>query len=556
MASHAAKRIFNTLERATTLDQTRQIDLAYRMNQKALYAAVAQDRQESGVLYGFEVAVDSGANEIQVTEGLALLFNIGLSYPDDLYQWIESNATLTLSIPAATGYDRWDVVELAPGKVTTITTVVDSWQASLPPSGGFVPVTRDKEEQSAPVITMRVGADNAPNPRTFLPGISDVIPLAYVQVGSGGFVPNGFDAVVKCRPLLWPVGSMDTGDHYLPSTPGILRDGVSWVQGGGIEVQGAAYPVVSAGSVEVVAAIGRFENARQSFSTGVGTSLPISIETWSGGTAPVVDGPAYVYAFQIPYPTGYDAMADREFVPGSLVRGQFSSADNTGQFNCGLIVTPISPVPGVVGKLRTAQGGASADLEPNDWPFRTGTTRPTVVGQEAIYMGAFDYNSTLTAAMKQDYLGGGNVNLTGRYVANDFTGGADSTPLGFDIREFSSSGDDTTKGFAPLSATRFFCLVRFATSTTGTPAFNRLEFRDEAVASLQTPLASLADAKEMLWAHPTGIGTFSTAEMITLDVRSTFVGQNCTAAYFRPLAQTNTFVLYVIGYVDSHLASR
>lgn len=452
MAGESARVNYNLRERITSSDQNKQIQLDQRMTQEALFAATALDEPASGVIRGLRVSIDSGLRTATVDVGLGLLIDSGVTYPDSQYRWMEVSTPIVASIPGGTGYPRWDVVEIEPNSAATITTNVDVWDPAVPPSGAFVPQNLQKEFQSVPIVTVRAGADNTPDPPNFPAGTAGRIPLAYIYVDAAGVVSNVRTGIVQCRPLLMPEGSLL--DRFALS----FDLGRADVIGGGIDV-------ISAGSSNIspILCRGRFRGQRMEFNI-VNVVFDIT-QTGSWFSFPVNDEIGYVYAFNAPYPTGYGTLAGREFFVGSNVRQHFDCIDNAadGQSNCGLIVSHSSP-PLTSGIGFQAQGGSLGGvITVNDWPFRTGTTKAQVSLQDTIYLGAFDFDFSANAAMKQTYAGSGRVFMEERTCSQRIDNQvAINTWLDYDVRvPGPSAAAGTTDGLVPFSAHILGCKLSY-----------------------------------------------------------------------------------------------
>lgn len=539
MSSDAAQRILNLNERATSADPTRLQDLAHRMVQESLWAAVNQDRGESGVIYGLQVTVDAGARQVTVGLGLALINDTGKSHPDSKQRWIEVTAPVTANIPAASGFDRWDVIEIAPSTSVTINTSVDVFDETIPPDGAFAPSVLDKERQSVPTVTVRQGADNSPNPPNFPAGASGQIPLAYLFVNSAGTVTGGVDGIVQCRPMLIPAGALDASETHAPP----FDDGMAWAQGGGIVISSGA-----PGDVLLYQCRGRFQDTRIGFSLGTNAKIDVTnSNSWSNGAKAASDKPVYAWTFPIPYPAGYSSLAGREFIPGSSVRTHFFCVDDAaaGQRNCGVIVSDLR-VPATDTQAASPQGGGTGTLTINDWPFRSGSTKATVDTDRCVYLGAFDWDFSDDAAEAQVYLGGGRVALQGRSGFNDVLNmGAEAIWHSFDPRS-SSTAD---QGNIPLTAHVLHALIAYGGDSGSSDDENQIKFRDSET------IAALNVIKGMSWVTTSSQGVSVPGEPIDFVV-NTASGATIEARYERAQADVAEFVVRVVGYTDKILSMR
>lgn len=549
MPSDAARRIINNRERATSTDMTRITDLAYRMTQEALMGAIDQDRTESGVLRGLTCTVDAGQREVTVSVGLALIRDDTFTHPDSEWRWLEATAPITVSLPASTGEQHWDVVEIAPGFVVTINTVVDVWDPTIPPNGAFAPENRDKEVQSTPTVTVRAGASNGSDFEPNFPtGVADVLPLCYVYEDAAGVVTGGTDGLVQCRPLLWPVGSMGSTDSYLQTDDAI--EGRGWVQGGGINV------TATGATINYAHTMGRFSNHRQSFTIGKAGALDIQanpkLGLWEGASIPGSDGPVYLYAFPVPYPSGYDALAAREFVVGSAVVSRFGCMSQTDdeQFNCGLVLSTQEPVTDTP---ITAQGFPNGNGTVGDLAFGTGTTRAIMSRASYIYIGAFDFDSSVDEAQEQSYKGGGLVALEGRVCGNNILAlGVASTFHAFDIRVPDGTGGAALQAHIPESSAVHHCIIGYGATApgVGNTDDNEINIRDAEVDKL---FATTGLTKTLRHFTEGSASTFSIAGTPMRIVQST-TGANTSGQYIS--SNTTVFRCDVVAYEDAILVTR
>lgn len=392
MASDISHIQFNTRERLTSTDLNDSIALTDAALQEALSKVAGPDLNQSGVVSGFNVTVDASARTVTVTTGLGLLRDLTQVEPDSQNRWIQGLEAITASIPGSTAFDRWDVVEIAPGTVVATSSVRDIWDPTIPPSGGFAPMSVDKLIKSTPTVTVRAGADGSPNPPEFPGGTAGVIPLAYVSVDSAGVVIDGQDGLVMCRPILRAPGAFDV--ELTPYLSPIATEiaGQAWVQGGGLHTDGALSSLFSVARQMQ----GRFGLHSFGFSVAEGARLTDFANAWESGASPTVDGPVYMYALPPPYKTGYDAtLAPREIHIGSAVRAQFFSAP-AGTENCIMVLSETAP------STTSAQGNPTGVGTIQDAPFLNGGVAANSQRESWVYIGAIDYKESTDRFMKQD----------------------------------------------------------------------------------------------------------------------------------------------------------
>lgn len=558
MTSHSAQRIFNSRERATVIDQTRQIDLSYRMVQQALFGSVSGDRTESGVIKGLKVTIDAGARTATVGTGLALISDPETVYPDSAMLWIEVTSPITVNIAAGTAFDRWDVIEIEPSSTVTIpAAVVDRWDPTIPPNGSFAPDNVDKELQSVPIVTIKVGSDNTPNPPNFPTGTASKLPLAYLFVDGSGDVSGGTAGIARCRPMLMPIGAMDPTETRSPGN----INGLAWVQGGGIDVRdpGAA---VSDTALQFQSCIGRFTNGRQTFSLGLGAQMLVNaLDSWETQAKPSADAVGYAYAFPIPFPTALNPLADREFIVGSSVVTRFPSITQSDQVNCGIVLSE-TVIPDSESADASPQGSTGTPLETNtidinDWPFRTGTTRATVFTEKLVFLGAFDFNETLDEAMQQDYMGAGRVAMTGRVCAVDILAmgaGGGAAIEDVDLHNPDNSLAEGYQGIVPETAHELDVLVRYAATAAAGVQTNNIDIIDDNVREMIEG-GEIFSTKSFRMYQDTSITVNVDGMPVKLFTRTTSGGSNISVSYARATGVT-LFALITVGYLDKILAMR
>lgn len=553
--TEAAHRVVHYRQRIRSDDFNRQVQLAGRHVNEGLFAIVASDRAESGVLRGMNVTVDAGDREATVDIGIGLQYSDFELYPESQYRWVEVREPTTVGIPAATGYARWDVVEIGFGDEVTSTATVDIWDPSVPPEGAFVPGSRDVERQAAPEIRVRAGPENPGNPPNFPDGDTDTegwMPLAYIYVDASGVVQDGIAGIVQCRPLLQPIGAMSPSEIHAGGISASEGDGLVWVQGGGIAtITGEAIGP----DVRIYPCKGRFRDGRVCFSTGLGSIAdPTDEDVWDEGDMPGSPQAAYAYAFRAPYPSGYAAMADREFIVGSGVRQHFACVhnDNDRQFNCGVVLSPIAPESS--DWESSCQGMPNAPIEITDWPFRDGTTMAALDQQDCVYLGGFSWGGGLDRPHDQGYNGGGSVSLQEIHVGHDILDmGSEGVTHQFDIRNYNGPLAGIHQGHIPDCATRFRCVLSYdADSPTGAED-NYVRFKDDEMFQFG---GSVIDTKGIEILQESGDQAINMhgfpIELVVERLGATSV----SVEYSRDEDEVNEILLVVVGYIDKILASR
>ena len=112
----------------------------------------------------------------------------------------------------------------------------------------------------------------------------------------------------------------------------------------------------------------------------------------------------YLYALQAPYPSGYDPLAEREFVVGTNVIAQFATLNTstTLQLQTGCIVVASSTAPDL--SEQGTQGPIFGTKTITDVPFRDGGASVLVTSTAEAYLGAIDWATT--EAKAQDFIVG------------------------------------------------------------------------------------------------------------------------------------------------------
>lgn len=440
MTSDISRVPHNTRERLTSTDLNDNVRHHHFALQTALSAALGPDRLQSGVVTGFRVSVDATSRTVTVTSGLGLIEDQTKSFPDSTHRWIQSDVAITASIAASTGFARWDVVEIAAGTANSTSVLRDVWDPNVPPNGAFGPSSVTKAVISTPTVSLRAGADNSPNPPNFPGGTTGKLPLAYVYVDDSGNVTGGDAGVVMCRPILRAPGALDVAlTPYLPSLD-LSIESHAWVQGGGLSVISD-----SATSVHTQRMHGRFPLHALGFSIGHLMTVTDDPLVWSGGARPTTDQAVYAYVVPPPFPVGYDAvLAPREFHVGTSVATHFKSASIETE-NCIVVFDVIAP-----STSSGAQGGATANGQIADWPFRSGTTMATSQRQKWVYIGSADYDASQPAFMKQS-VSGSEVRLDERQPLINFVehGNGSYSPRSF---KWDTSPPVTAQGHFPSHA--------------------------------------------------------------------------------------------------------
>lgn len=389
MGSDISRVQYNTRERLTSTDLNANIAYQHQSLQSAMQALLAPDYEQSGVITGFDVSVDAGSRVVAVTAGLGLIKDTSVVDPQDsVHRWVQLLDTASVTVPAASGEPRWDVVEILPGTAAAVTEVRDEWDPGIPPDGGFAPETFDKLILSQATVQIRQGPDRPGGfGQPYFPnGVAGALPLAYVFVDDDGSVLELKTGIVMCRPILRSPSAMDVQrEKYIGLDPFTqVPNNRSWVQGGGMRVE--------MNTPRPAHAVGRFSMHGMAFSIGPAALGTLGNST-AGGTAISTDEMAYVYALPPPYPAGYDApLAPREIVVGTGIDNKFVAADH--QFlNCIVVVDPVPPVYTGQG-TPTPIGSSSGATTLHDWPFRADGNPATIQREHYVYLGAFQKRSS------------------------------------------------------------------------------------------------------------------------------------------------------------------
>ncbi len=453
MPSTAPHRIIQTRERGTSTDINRIVELSDRNTAIAAINLVQNTETVSGVLNGLRGTV--AGSVATISAGLALLNDGVSSFPDSQYRWIEvqEGETLTLDFTAERQTDRWIVIEIAPGVVTTITTPVDVF---VPTTGGFVPTTLDKEVQSAPVLTARKGTVS----NRFPAGIPGVLPLMYI-FDSGASELASADRVL-CRPMLYSKSPMIHNDANSTSEEQHLND--QWVQGGGISV------AADGTTATAQAMTGVFFNHRTAFKIRHGNTYDLSDgNIWSGGVVPTTETNVFMYCVPVPYPSGYGSVSVREFFMGSNTIEKFATAQASdlgnafsAQIGCIVVASTVEPNAAQLG----IQGQCNANLQVFDAPFQTTDPFVDIDNNESYYMGTMDWASSQAVAQAFT-LGSSRVVPETRWPISDVTliGGVNAqNPV--NLRQGDLTLTDSG-GLMPVHAFEFYVSMRTDSNTIG-----------------------------------------------------------------------------------------
>lgn len=348
------KTVWNTRERMLSTDLEREVDLVHRAVMETL-AALAGD-QLSGVLRGMEATAPGTGMSVNLTAGLAVLYDSTQVYPESPWRWIEQQSDTIVTIPAAhPTLDRWDVIEIAPNASVTSTQSRDIYSGTL---GTFTPGSVTKEVASQPTITVRSGTA-ATNPA--LPaGTSGVIPLAYVYVAAATGTIAATD-VVRCRPLV----AKSNRAAYGPFLGGCVDVTAS----GGDTIRPRPFRAAFGDGPDIYG--GGFVNIDMAASSDARVDSGLTYP-------PVADTLLYIYVADPPWPTGYDStMARRElWTTGTRIASKASGVEN------GLVILTDS-APALTDD---AQGQYSGTVAIND-PAWGGATIP-----RAMYLGTVFYD--------------------------------------------------------------------------------------------------------------------------------------------------------------------
>ena len=523
MTSVAPHRIINTRERGTSTDINRIIQLSDRNTALATWYAAANDETVSGVLTGLRVSISG--DTVTVGPGLALLNDGVGAYPDSPYRWMEvapGASALTIDVGTTKQSGEWMVIDIEPGVITTITTNVDVFD---PTTGSFVSTSLPKEVQSRPVLSVRTSG----NANQFPAGVSAKMPLAYIY-DNGGSLSNA--EVVHCRPLLRQKSPMDASDIFADSPTSHINDQL--IQGGGIRV------AADGTTVEAFAISGRFYGARSTFKVGRGVDFDLSdVNAWDGGALASSNESVYLYAVPPPYPTGYGALAKREFVVGTSVMSQFATvntgATSSSQIGCIVVASTEPPDSFETG----AQGPFLANIVVHDVPFRNGGGSVAVAGPSIVYMGAIDWATS--QAMAQEFVPGDARVIPQTRVprVSIIALGAAASFHAFDARVgtgTAGAGD----GIFPPHAFSIRATLNVAASIASDYECN---IRDS---ECQEIIAMTGTFSKDVW--------FSdTTPNVSIPMEITQLGATIEGQY---QTDVTTFVYYGLSYVDSIIAAR
>ena len=226
--------------------------------------------------------------------------------------------------------------------------------------------------------------------------------------------------------------------------------------------------------------MGRFPKSRISWWIDENATFQLNTLGFDGGALPVADAVVYCYAVPPPYPSGYADLAPREFFVGATVASDFFTLQSSGnQINC--IVVQSEQVP----RLTGPQGSATGDGTIYDWPFRSGATPATVDRDQWCYLGAYDFDQSAGAAMKQDWQGG-QVIVQQRSPVQDFAlaGNGNGT---YDMRLPDNSGAAAEEqGRLPVTATVLSCVYQWTWNGTANVK-HEMRIDDAETAGTATP---------------------------------------------------------------------
>jgi hypothetical protein len=289
----------------------------------------------SGVVDGMRVSVQVGTLNVQISGGLALMYDATQVSPSNKHRWIEiaDSAPLTATLDGGDASPRWDVIEIAPGVADAGGEVIDIYDPAL---GAPVPTILSPHKLCTPIVTVTKGTAGA-NPK-FPAGTAGRIPLAYVYVAAGAAVLN-VDRVCYCRPRLRPRQYID--NDLSPYRKINVHGGGWWRLLAGLT-----------GNLET-AMTGDFRNGTPfHLPEGAGYNLSSS-GNFNGGGLPIANGTIYLYAAPPPYPTGYDAnLAPREiYIVDATVMGACYVA---GSHNAVVVASLVAPTRDNVGSPATA----------------------------------------------------------------------------------------------------------------------------------------------------------------------------------------------------------
>lgn len=462
--------VWNTRERLLSSDLTRSTDLLHRALMETL-AALSGD-QVSGVIRGMEAAAPGTGMTVNVTAGLALLFDSSQVYPDSDWRWIELQADDIVTIPAAHAtLNRWDVIEIAPATQATSTQSRDIYSGTL---GTFTPQSVTKEQASRPTISVRQGT--AATSPALPAGTTGVIPLAYVYVQAATTTIAGTD-VVRCRPLVAIQNSSDVWGPFL---------------GGGVEVTATGVDVAVTRPFR-----GRFTNGPDMVVAG-GASHDLSASSQARVDSaltypPVADAMIYLYAMPPPWPTGYDATLCRRELYSTGTRVP-SMSSNT--WNC--LVIASNKAPAVVTDDQGAPAGSVAINDPT-WGALS------VSASDFAYLGTVFYDFSNTGLAKQIVTGAVVERPdTGTYPTETFnieTGGGSAVGDLRRVSPLTPSGAQIIPSTAKRFGLTWWCSNVYGTSSTAGDISLSLETDSAADdVTLEIPdLSALTDISDTTW---------------------------------------------------------
>lgn len=380
MASDLRKTILNTRERWTSTKYNKQVQIHDRNLQEVVRHITNADEDLSGVVSGLLVGVNAGTFQVTVGRGLALLFDASKAAPDSQYRWIEIETSETATVPAADPVNpRWDVIEIEAGVTSLGALSRDIFDPTL---GTFTAQNVSVEERAQPVVSVRSGtAAAAP---AFPAGMAGRIPLAYVLVPAAApSLPT--DGLVHCRPILRAPGAIDVGSDTIVG----LQD--ENVRGGGVYVSASGL------NFQLQKATGRWKKHRISWGVDQGVSMALGVNLFDGAF-PGSDAPIYVYAAKPPYPSGYGALAGREFlIGGPAADGQFASGSASVP-NAVIVASDLPPNTETLEGEQLA-GGSFTLLDP---PFGGAAA---LTRNELVYLGAARFITTGPAIRTQEIRG-------------------------------------------------------------------------------------------------------------------------------------------------------
>lgn len=389
MSSDQPKILYNTRERALSSDQNIGVQMSDRALQEALRHLAGEDVGRSGVIRGLLVTIGSGM-VANVSTGLAILEDAAKVFPDSQHRWIEllSQGSVTIADGDPTN-PRWDVIEIEPGVSTSLSTTRDIYQNSL---GTFTTVTVDKQQTSAPSITVRQGTPAA-SP-AFPAGAAGKIPLAYVLVpaGENDLGTNAPNNVVRCRPVLRQVGPEVT-------------------QGGGITASGGSASGTVGKTRHREADTPLTMEARGSVNFGTSQTVE-SNATYP----PAANAAMYVYMVPPAFPAGHDAsLAPREL---DVLGSGLAPSLNVLHKNCIVVLSDFGPNP--------------------NQPIKGEGTMPSFTLPDAVW-GGVSFDSTKTV-----YIGSCRVDTGGNLLDQHARGSTvvlrASHPTESDVRNNATSG--------------------------------------------------------------------------------------------------------------------